>query len=180
MVFSQLKNDIRFQMRAISTLAKYVNFECQKMNKFRDRLKDRDEVYGLRDNILTLMDSLLFKCLDQKLMVLLWTDMVPEHAFLLVPICVQLRTQLAAELLSAAPRQRVGGGTLSLLNAAVLMLNRWRQMFRNPNNVETFYAQTDLVFVQLEHMRTSLLENATDDCNEFYKFLPSFRQMPLK
>lgn len=148
------------------------------MKTYRDRMKDRQEVYGLRDNILSTMDALLFKCLDQKLMVLLWTDMVPENAVLLVPICEQLRIELVNEF-AKTPSCRFG--TLSLLNAAILLLNRWRHMFRRPNNVATFYAQSDTLFVQLEQLRTDLLTASTVDANAFYgNFLESFKTMPLK
>lgn len=134
-------------------------------------------MFAVRDNILQLMDSLLSKCLTQKVMVMLKTNMVPKNAFLLLQLGEQLRDEIFQTL------REPNKVSISLLNAALLVFNLWRHLMHHPKDVKNFYKSTESALDQLEARRTSLLldkENREENCLFYNKFSKNFKTMSTR
>lgn len=168
----QLQREIYYQMHAVCMLAKYTNFQCNRLIKYGFN-KDQVQVFGVRDHILKLMDTLLSKCLTQKIMVLLKTDMVPENAFLVLQLCEKLRDEIFKTLKMPSEVH------ISLLNAVLLLLNLWRHLMFHPNDKENFFKSTASALVDLDAHRTRLLLDK--DYTLFYKtFSQNFKKMSAR
>lgn len=142
------------------------------MRKYKHH-KTQPIVFAARDYILQQMDSLLFKCLTQKIMVLLKTEMVWENAFLLLQLCEQLRNEIFDTL------REPNTVSISLLNAALLLFNLWRSLMFHPTDKVNFYQSTATAMDQLEAHRTRLLDN-NNSCLFYNNFSKNFKTQPVR
>lgn len=164
---------MRYQIHAVNMLAKYTNLQCKKLRDYGQN-RDQHAVFLVRDYVLLRMDSLLSKCLTLKVMVLLRTKMVPVNAFLLLQLAEHLREEIFNTLIQHPHKVNI-----SLLNAALLLLNLWRQLMVHPIDVENFNKKTGAALDQLEARRAELL--LVDNNRAFYDtFSQGFKTMSAK
>lgn len=151
--FPHLRDDKKFQYRAIILLAQYINHQCVQFRDFRLH-KIKDEVYECCNDIGHLMRIILFDNIEHKAMVMLKTKMVPENAFLLIVLCKRIRHIILSDKL----KNRVS--LVILINASLLMFNRWHQLMETTSDRRTFDIECAPIFNLLTKMRSGLAINS--------------------
>lgn len=88
--------------------------------------KYRDEVNDCCVQLWTLMNVILCDSVELKTMVLLHTKMTPANAFLLIILCNRVHTCAMKRIFEPVACHRMS--LVILVNASVLLLNRWYQL----------------------------------------------------
>lgn len=164
-------------MSSIKLLANYINWQCDDLAS-----QPQPSAADLREycvEILNIMDVILYGSIERKVMVLLRTNMIPANAFLLHELCDEIRTKIVPCIFHHDASKRKS--TVVLLNATILLLNRWYRIVLPKRRVR-FEREMAALVVQLEKVRAELLSNSDDiRHSRFYvKFISAYRTEPIR
>lgn len=153
--YTDLRNDYKYQYRAIVLLAAYINHLCKQFqfSTHLRRQKVKEEVHECCDDINRLMNIILFDNVEHKAMVMLKTDMKSNNAFLLIVLCTKISDQIKSSLDSI---KKIRSSTVILVNASLLMFNLWHQLMSTPSERQTFANDCKKIFEQLAIVRNKL------------------------
>lgn len=173
----QLRDDIKFQISGMKLLALYINQQC---GLFNGVTKYRDDVMNCCDQVCACMDVILFGSVEHKAMVLLRTHMTESNAFLVLVLCKRVHAQILRRVFEpVVGRVSRRPSAVVLLNATVLLLNRWYQLQPAAHRA-SFSEDMEPLVRWLETIRSEI-RLADGPPNEFYeKFGAEFRTTAIR